>query len=79
MKKIIAMLLVLVLALSMAACGAPKAPAAAAPAAPAAPVAEAPAAPVPASADTWYNFPFRTFLTRFIEIRGRTFLWGPKF
>ena len=41
MKKIIAMLLVLVLALSMAACGAPKAPEAAAPAAPAEPAAPA--------------------------------------
>ena len=41
MKKIIAMLLVLVLALSMAACGAPKAPEAAAPAAPATPAAPA--------------------------------------
>ena len=41
MKKIIAMLLVLVLALSMAACGAPKAPEAAAPAVPATPAAPA--------------------------------------
>ena len=39
MKKFIAMLLVVVMALSLAACGAPKAPAAAAPATPAAPAA----------------------------------------
>ena len=41
MKKFIAMLLVVVMALSLAACGAPKAPAAAAPATPAAPAAPA--------------------------------------
>ena len=53
MKKIIAMLLVLVLALSMAACGAPKAPEAAAPAAPATPAAPEAAGPEAITLKVW--------------------------
>ena len=53
MKKIIAMLLVLVLALSMAACGAPKAPEAAAPAAPATPAATEAAGPEAITLKVW--------------------------
>ena len=53
MKKIIAMLLVLVLALSMAACGAPKAPEAAAPAAPAEPAATEAAGPEAITLKVW--------------------------